>query len=335
MFRHSPPHSAVGRGYSLALLSALVLSTTGIFIRYLTEAHKMPALLLAFWRDGIVALALLLALAAGFRRLLPVRRSQLPYLLFFGAMLAAFNALWTLSVALNGAAVSTVLVYSSTAFTALLGRWLLKEQPDRARALAILFCLVGCAMVSGALFPQAWLSNALGILVGVLSGLWYAIYTLLGRAAAQRGLNAWTTLLYTFGFAAGFLLLLNLAGSLLPAGLLPGSIAHPQDLLWAGGAAGWAILVALAVGPTLLGFGLYNLSLSHLPSNLVNLIVTSEPAFTAVIAYFVLAERLNSLQITGSAIILLSVLFLRIYEDRREKRARRLQTAGIEIPAGD
>jgi hypothetical protein len=54
---------------------------------------------------------------------------------------------------------------------------------------------------------------------------------------------------------------------------------------WAG--PGWLVcVVLLAAGPTVAGFGLYNVSLTYLPSSVVNLIATSEPVFTAITAYF-------------------------------------------------
>ncbi len=133
----------------------------------------------------------------------------------------------------------------------------------------------------------------------------------MGRSAAQRGLNPWTTLLYTFGYAAVFLVVLNLV----PGGFLPGKASRPADFFWLGNsAAGWGALFLLAAGPTLAGFGLYNMSLSYLPSSVANLIVTLEPAFTAVIAYFLLGERLNGMQVGGSLMILAGVVFLRVYE---------------------
>jgi drug/metabolite transporter (DMT)-like permease len=46
----------------------------------------------------------------------------------------------------------------------------------------------------------------------------------------------------------------------------------------------------------------------------VNLIATSEPVFTAIIAYIVLGERLSWIQIVGSLFTLGGVVFLRIYE---------------------
>jgi drug/metabolite transporter (DMT)-like permease len=118
-------------------------------------------------------------------------------------------------------------------------------------------------------------------------------------------------LLYTFGFAALFLLLFNL----LPGGLLPGTASRPAELLWLGNAlAGWVILFLLAAGPTVAGYGLYNVSLAYLPSSVANLILTLEPVFTAVIAYLLLSERMNGLQLGGSLMILAGVVFLRMYE---------------------
>ncbi len=42
--------SKLARGYAVALTSALILSTTGIFIGYLTRTYDLPALVLAFWQ---------------------------------------------------------------------------------------------------------------------------------------------------------------------------------------------------------------------------------------------------------------------------------------------
>jgi drug/metabolite transporter (DMT)-like permease len=311
--------NALTRGYVFALISAVFLSTTAIFIRYLTQTYHLPALVLAVWRDAFVVLALLPAFVLIRPALLRIQRRHLAFLILYGLLLALFNALWTLSVALNGAAVATVLVYCSAGFTALLGWWLLKEPLGWAKLLAVVICLSGCVLVSGALDAAAWQSNLIGILTGVLSGLGYAIYSLMGRSAAQRGLSPWTTLLYTFAFAFVFLALCNL----LPAGIIPGTAARPADFFWLGNAwAGWGVLFLLAAVPTVAGFGLYNVSLSYLPSSVANLIVTLEPAFTAITAYFLLHEQLQGVQWVGSGMILAGVLLLRLYEGWKTAQAQ-------------
>ena len=231
-------------------------------------------------------------------------------------------------MSINGASVSTVLAYSSSAFTALLGWWLLKESLGWAKILAVAVSLGGCVLVAGAYDPAVWSSNVLGIFTGIVSGVLYAIYSLFGRTAAQRHINPWTSLLYTFAFAAAFLLVFNN----LPGRPLPGSAQSIQDFAWLGTQwAGWGYLLLLAAGPTLGGFGLYNVSLTYLPSSIANLIVTLEPVFTAVMAYFLFGEIFTSLQFTGSLMVVGAVVFLRIYERIREARkASRQQAVALD-----
>ncbi len=310
-FQAATDRTQLTRGYSVGLLSALILSTTAILMRHLNVAYHMPPLVLAFWRDGMVALTLLAVLAVVRPLWLRGTGQHRLYLLAYGLLLAVFNAMWAFSVALNGAAVSTVLAYSSAGFTAMLGWWLLKERLGWVKIVAVLFSLGGCALVSGALDPAAWQTNLPGIVTGILTGLCYAGYSLMGRSAAQRGMNTWTTLLHIFAFAAFFLLLFNL----LPGVVLPANVARPANLFWLGNSlAGWIILFLLAAGPSLTGYGLYNVSLEYLPSSVANLIVSTEPVFTAIIAYLLLGERLTLIQLGGGLLILTAVVLLRRYD---------------------
>jgi drug/metabolite transporter (DMT)-like permease len=312
------PPPDIARGYAAALGAAAVLSTTAIFIRHLTVTYAIPALVLAIWRDVFVVATLLPVLGIIRPALLRAERRHLSFLAGYGVVLASFNAMWTLSVAFNGAAVATVLAYCSAAFTALLGWWLLKESLDWGKIIAVVMSLGGCVLVADALDPAAWRMNPLGILTGVLSGLSYAGYSLMGRSASQRGLSPWTSLVYTFGFAA----LVLLAVALLPIPI-PGGMTGPGDLLWLGKSLpGWGLLFALAAGPTVAGFGLYNIALIHLPSSVTNLIVTLEPTFTAVTAYLLLGERLTLTQGLGALIILGAVVFLRLHQGRSARRRR-------------
>lgn len=77
------------------------------------------------------------------------------------------------------------------------------------------------------------------------------------------------------------------------------------------------LVILLAVGPSLLGFGLYNISLGRLPSSTANLIATAEPLFTALLAYLLLDELLGPSQLGGGLLILGGVLTLRLHERRR------------------
>lgn len=304
------------KAYFIALASAVFLSTTAIFIRYLTVNYNLPALVLAFWRDFFVVFTLFPILFFKNRNLLTFEKGQLSYLIIYGFVLAVFNSFWTLSVSLNGASVATVLSYCSAAFTALLGYWLLKEELGWVKMAAIICSLMGCVLVSGAYTQAAWQSNLIGILSGILAGLTYAAYSLMGRNANQRGMNPWTTILYTFAFAGLFLLIMNL----IPGLNIPGAAGRPADLFWLGTDwKGWLPLFLLASGPTVMGFGLYNISMQVLPASVANLIATSEPVFTSIFAFLIFKERLGSVELLGGVLVITGVLLLRLSRNGRNK----------------
>ena len=134
-------------GYLIAFISAIFLSLTSIFISYLDINYQIPALVLAFWREFFVALILLVWFMIFKKSMLCGLKGHQKYLAVYGLVLALFNALWTISVTLNGAAVGTVLAYASAAFTALLGWLILHEELNLAKIAAVLLSLAGCALI--------------------------------------------------------------------------------------------------------------------------------------------------------------------------------------------
>jgi drug/metabolite transporter (DMT)-like permease len=301
--------SSLTQGYFICIVATTLWSTTGIIISYLYRTYQIPPLVLSFWRDLCVALAV----AAVFLLANPLRFGvsweHLKFLLVYGLVLSVFNSLWTISVDMNGAAISTVLVYSSTAITAVVGWLLFKESLDRIKVTAVLLTMLGCILVSGAYDSTIWNVNALGIFTGLVSGIGFAAYILMGKSSTNKGINPWTTLMYSFGIASIFLLAFNQL-----SGWLPNGVAS-SHLLWLGTSiAGWVVLLLLGIGPTVGGFGLYTVSLTYLPASIANLIATLEPVMTAGLAFLLLGERFNTPQWVGSLLIIGSVVLLRLRE---------------------
>jgi drug/metabolite transporter (DMT)-like permease len=295
-------------GYFIALVATALWSTTAILISTLTARFGMPPLALAFWRDLLVAAALFAVLALVARPLLRLERRNLPLFALYGFVFAVFSALWMASVALNGAAVATVLVYSSAAFTALAGwRWW-GERLDALKIGAIVLGVAGCVFVSGAYDRSAWQVNPVGITVGLATGVGMTGYNLLGKTSSRRGVNPWTATLYTFGLAAAFLLPVQRPDTLL--WLFRPLVARPGG--WRDAALGWGTMVLLAAGPTLGGYGLYTVSLTRLPASTANLIATLEPAMTAGLAFVFLGQGLAGPQLLGGSLILTGVVLLRL-----------------------
>lgn len=300
--------SRASRGFLIALIATVLWSTTGPIISYLNKTYQLPSLVLAFWRDLFVSFGMLVGLLVFSRARLALDRSQRGFMVLYGLTLAIFNSMWTFSVQYNGAAIATVMAFSSPAMTAILSYIILKERFSRIKVASILLSLTGILFVSGAHNPLTWDLNPLGIIFGLLSGLLFAIYNLEGKHASDQSIDSWTALLHSFAWATVFLFFFNLGNDLLISGRAP-----LADMLWLGNStAGWGVLFLLGVVPTLGGFGLYTLSIRYLSPTTSNLIATLEPAFTAVWAYLFLSERLTGTQIAGSLLVFTGVILLRV-----------------------
>src|SRR5215217_3173526 len=89
--------SRLTKGTLIAIIGITFWSTTGVFIAYLVTNYKMPPLLLAFWRNVLVCVALAPALFLIRRSLLTIPKSQIGFYIFYGLLLAVFNSIWALS----------------------------------------------------------------------------------------------------------------------------------------------------------------------------------------------------------------------------------------------
>ena len=299
--------SSSSRGYLIALVATVLWSSTGVIISYLNRTYALPSLVLAFWRDLFLSLALGMVFLLFSRSRLSIPRDAVGFMVLFGFVVSVFNSAWTFSVQFNGAAVATVFAFSSPAFTAILSHWLLKEKITLVKLVSLGLSIMGIVFISNALDATAWQANATGVFFGLATGLAFAFYNLMGKSASNRGLDSWTTLLYGFGIATVFLFFFNIAADL--------AFAKPVlgEILWLGDSLpGWTILILLGIGPTLGGFGLYTLSLKYLPATVSNLIATLEPILTAIWAFLFLGETLSTSQIMGGALVFAGVILLRL-----------------------
>ncbi len=304
-----PSSKNTSTGYLIGLAATVFLSFTGILISYLSRTYQVPSLVLAFWRDVAVVLGLAAFFGLFSRGRFRMDRAHGSFFILYGLTLALFNSMWTFSVQYNGAAIATVLAFSSPAMTAVLAHYFFREEVNAVKLGSIALSLVGTILVSGAADPKAWQVNAAGIVTGLLTGLFFACYNMVGKTSANRSIDPWTTMLYGFCSGVGFLFLFNLGVNVL------GGQAALANFMWLGNAyAGWIIVLILGVGPTIGGYGLYLVSLGYLPATVASLIGALEPVFTAVWAYLIFHEELTGIQLIGSLMVLGSVVLLRLGE---------------------
>ncbi len=299
-----PAHREVPiRGYTIVLSGTVIWALTGIIIKVLLTTYQMNSLVIAFWRVFFVTAFLFIVLLAVSPRSLRVSLRDIPLFLLYGLVgVAMHQIVWIGSVQYNGAAVATVLIYISPAFVAIFASRFLREKFDRDKLIALLLTIAGCVLVARAYDLSQVELNPLGLSAGVGSGITFATYSLVGRVVTRR-YSPWTSIFYAFLFGTGFLLPVAFLGTQFVYGtqFVPTHVAFD----------GWLVLVFLALGPTLGGFGAYTIGLSHLPASVASILAAFEPVTTAIVAYLVFGEMLDPLQLIGAGLILWSVVMLR------------------------
>jgi DME family drug/metabolite transporter len=212
------------------------------------------------------------------------------------AAVAVYPLAFYTSMRLAGVAVGTVVSIGSAPMAAALVERVVDRQPlSRRWAVGATVGVLGVLALALA-HPDAGGPTAgtygtrplLGIALGLLAGLTYALYSWGAARVMRRGLPSRPVMGTVFG--AGGLLLL-------PVLLLTGA---PIVADWSN----FAAVAYLATVPMFLGYVLFGRGLAAVPASTATTLSLLEPAVAAVIAVLVLHERLPALGWLGMAIVL-------------------------------
>jgi DME family drug/metabolite transporter len=278
--------------------------TSGVFVKFIVAETNFSALALAFWRDLLTFLVLLIGVGLLRPTWLYVQRNNLPWMIAMGGSLGTFHVFWNLGVLINGAAVATVQQAAMPAIVAVVARLIWREPLTRNKILAIILTFTGTVFVSGLdVLGQTKLTWS-GFLIGLGIPITYASWSLFGKKVRQY-YNPFITLTYAFAF-----------GALV---LLPFQFFTPQP--WPISPFTWIWFAGLIGVATIIAFSAYTFGLGRLPASVASILAMSEIAFVSVYAYFLLGERLTVSQILGALLVISGVLLL----TRRRKRNKTIK----------
>ncbi len=287
------PIATRARGITLVVLATVFWSTSGIFINLIIQKSGVSPVGLAFWRDFGTFLTLLIGIAILSPNLLQINRRDLPWLVAMGVSIGTFHVLWNTSVMLIGASVSTVIQSDSPIFVTIMAWIFFKEPLTKRKFIAIALSIAGTVLISGLHGLGTIQITAKGLLVALASAIMYGLMSLFGKKLVGS-YSPWTVLMYPFGVGALLLLPLQFNTP------VPMPISAEVMLLFAG----------LVLITTITGFALYTTALKTLQASIASITNTTEVAFAAILAYFILGERLDAWQIFGAVLVVSGVILV-------------------------
>ena len=291
------------RGYGLALAAAGIWATLGLFYKTLAS-YGLPLLTIVFFRAAVAAIVLFLALGGLRRSWLRLQRQDWPLFLTFGLFgVAAFYVVYIYAVSLSGVGMAAVLMYTAPVWVTLFDALILKERLNAVKVAALIVAVAGCVLISRAYDSVSVRVNLPGILAGLGTGLAYSAYIIFSKVA-QRRYTTWTTLAYALGLGSLFLLPLQ------PMDGLARAFTTPPALL---------LLLLLGLLPTLGGGIAFNAAIRLLPASEASIVATVEPVIAALLAWAILGEQLEPLQLVGGAAILSAVGILQWHSGKNQR----------------
>jgi drug/metabolite transporter (DMT)-like permease len=280
--------------YAVLATGVLAVSTASILIRY-AQAQGMGEIAIAAYRLLFAALLLMpFAVTAGVTALRRLSGADIARIAAAGWFLAVHFAAWISSLAYTSVASSVALVTSHPLWVALVAYLVFRERPGRLTLVGIGLTLVGAATImwsdqSAGIGPAPLIGNLLAIL-GAVS---VAAYILLARSMRHAiGTLGYVWIVYAI---AAVLLVLGAAGG----GRLFSGLS----------VAGLSFVLAMAVGPQLVGHTAINYAARHLQPTMVSVAILGEPVLSAAFAWILFGESVAPLQMAGFALTLGGILF--------------------------
>ncbi|USZ15238.1 DMT family transporter [Moraxella sp. FZFQ2102] len=186
-----------------------------------------------------------------------------------------------------GVSMAVALLYTAPVFSLVLARVILGERITAKSALLAIIAVIGVAcLMAGDKFTI----NA-GVAVGLLSGLCYSLYGILGKKAMG------------FNHSAQMVFFSSVAFSSLALLFLPQTFTTYQTVLTLP-VQTWGLVLGLSLVGTIAPFLLYMSALQKLPATTASVFTIVEPLTAIILAVFLLHQPLSMMQLIGVVLII-------------------------------
>lgn len=288
---------------ALVIVAGICWGLIGLFSNYLSVAGLRPEQITVI-RCVLACFAIGGYLLIFKRGAFKVRVKHLWIFLGTGVLSIAFyNVCYFACINMCGLSFAAILLYTAPCFVVLLSAVFFKERLTRQRGFALIIAFVGCLLVVGVGSGQAFLSG-LGILVGLASGVGYALYSIFARVALKH-YEAPTVMFYTFLFAS--------------LALLPFSEPINIVSLALDSASVFEVMIALALISTVTPFACYTTGLAHMETGKASIMAFVEPMVSLLLGVMVFGEVLTLQNMIGVIGILGAVVLLNLPENALHK----------------
>lgn len=287
------------KSMAMIFIAASLWGTISIFIKQLSALGLTSMEIVAircFWALVSLFIIMILFLKDSWKL---EKITDIKYFIGTGIVsIVFFNYCYFQTITHLNISIAVILLYTAPIFVSIFSYFLFHERLTKKKMFFVFLTFIGCAMIAGFSISSLNISF-FTLLIGLGSGVGYALYTIFSRYALKK----YTPLLitfYTFFVATIFLFIsLKLWTKF--------SIIFSGEILWYG--------LGLGVFPTVCAYLLYTKGLEQVENTKAAVISTIEPIVATIVAISLFQEKISLLQIIGSIVIIISVIMINKKED--------------------
>lgn len=285
--------------YSFYIIVAGVLwGCTGMLVRQINAAG-FSSMEVALWRILTSAIIVAVVIFVKDKSLFKFKLKDIWVFLGSGIVsLAFFSICYFQNIITTSMAIACTMLYTSPVFVVLFSAVLFKEKITVRKVVAIVLTLVGCLFVTGAISGSLVLP-AKGIVLGICSGLGYALYSIFGRYGLEKGYDSFTITFYTFVFAAlAMMVPANIGGMFVKLSRLDNVVSMIL------------IILVTAVISAVLPYMFYTLGLRGVENGKASILVAVEPVVASIVGVVVFKDEVSVVSLVGIVLVLASIVLL-------------------------
>ena len=282
-------------GTASVLFAALLWGSMGCFGKYLS-AYGLGSFETTQIRITVGFIAICVYLLIFNRDLLKIKLKDLWCFLGTGVVsLLFFSISYFKSLEYVPMSTAAILVYTAPIFVMLMSVVLFKERITVVKIIALISAFLGCVFVSG--IAGGGVNKPVGLLLALLSGVFYALYSIFSRYAIIRGYSSLTIVFYTFLFSSLGCSLLCDWGKLSSVVFVPDA----KVIL---------LSVGLGIVTGFLPYVFYSKALELMESSKASIMASLEPVVATVLGVILFKESLTVLSVIGIILVLTAVVLL-------------------------
>ncbi|WIY62406.1 DMT family transporter [Bacillus arachidis] len=279
-------------------VSIIAISFAAVFVKM----SSAPSSILSMYRLWIIVILMLPIVWKKREEFRRIRARDWCFLIGSGFFLALHFLLWFASLKFTTVASSTIILALQPIVSLVGGFFLFKERTTSSAIATMGIAILGVMCIGWGdlgLSEQA----VIGDILSFLSVIAVVGYLFIGQTTVKK-VSHWIYSFTVFAFAGLFIAIYNVIMS------VPFTGYSTWD---------WWIFILLAIVPTA-SHMINNWLLNYVNATTISMSILGEPVGASILAFFLLGEKLNVMQVIGSVLVLCGVSIFLLQQQKRTQK---------------